>query len=120
MVKRTGPQTLELQKLIIELRKLSSKHKVKLWKRIAQDLERPTRIRREANLYKINKYTRQGEVALIPGKVLSMGNLDKKITIAAYRFSKEAKEKINKIGKAITINELIKENPHGKNVRIIG
>ncbi|MEK6841071.1 MAG: 50S ribosomal protein L18e, partial [Nanoarchaeota archaeon] len=120
MAKHTGPTTLELRKLIIELRKLASKQKVKLWKRIANDLEKPTRKRREVNLYKINKYTRNNEIALVPGKVLSLGNLDKKLTIAAYQFSKQAKEKINKIGKAITIKELIKENPKGKKVRIIG
>ena len=120
MVKRTGPSTLELKKLIIELEKLARKEKVKLWKRIANDLKRPTRIRREVNLYKINKYTRDNEIALVPGKVLSLGDMDKKITIAAYKFSQQAKEKINKIGKAITIKELIKENPKGKRVRIIG
>ena len=120
MVKRTGPQTLELKSLIIELNKLASKEKIKLWKRISQDLKRPTRIRREVNIYTINKYTRNGETALVPGKVLSTGSLDKKVTIAAYKFSKEAKEKINKIGKAITIKELIKENPLGKGIRIIG
>ncbi len=120
MVKHTGPTTLELQKLIIELETLSKKQKVKIWKRVAQDLSKPTRIRREVNLYKINKNTRQGETALIPGKVLSLGNIDKRLTIAAYKFSNEAKEKINKIGKAITIKELIKENPKGENIRIIG
>ncbi|AJF62959.1 MAG: 50S ribosomal protein L18e [archaeon GW2011_AR20] len=119
-MKPTGPTTLELRKLIIELRKLSNKQKVNLWKRIADDLEKPTRKRREANLYRINKYTKQGETALIPGKVLSLGDLDKKLTVAAYRFSNQAKEKINKIGKAITIRELIKENPKGKKIRIIG
>ena len=76
MAKHTGPTTLEL-------RKLASKQKVKLWKRIANDLEKPTRKRREVNLYKINKYTRNNEIALVPGKVLSLGNLDKKLTIAA-------------------------------------
>jgi ribosomal protein L18E len=55
MVKRTGPQTLELKNLIVDLNKLSSKQKVPLWKRISEDLQRPTRIRREVNLYKINK-----------------------------------------------------------------
>ncbi len=120
MSKRTGPTTLELRNLIFELKKLASKQKIKLWKRIAEDLEKPTRIRREVNLYKINKYTRKDEIALVPGKVLSMGNLDKKITIAAYKFSKQAEEKINKIGKAISIKELIKENPKGRKIRIIG
>lgn len=117
---RTGPTTQELKNLIVELRKLSSKQKIKLWKRIADDLEKSTRQRREVNLYKINKYTKKDETALVPGKVLSLGNLEKKITIAAYKFSAEAKNKINKIGKAITIRELIKENPKGKKIRIIG
>ncbi len=120
MVKRTGPTTLELKNLILELNKLGNKQKVPLWKRIARDLERPTRIRREVNLYKLNKYTNNGEIALVPGKVLSMGDFNKKITVAAYKFSKEAKDKINKTGKAISIKELMKENPKGKKIRIIG
>ena len=80
----------------------------------------PSRQRRSANIWKINKYTSDKEIALVPGKVLSDGELTKKMTIAAFQFSKEAMNKINKKGKAITIKELIKENPKGKNVRIIG
>ena len=50
-----------------------------------------------------------------------MGDLNKKVTIAAYNFSKSAIEKINSSGsKAISINELVKQNPKGSKVRIIG
>jgi len=119
-MKRTGPQTLELQNLIKELKILASKENVALWKRIAYELEISTRSRRKVNLYTINKYTRNDETALVPGKVLSLGNLDKKITVASYQFSKQALEKINKTGKAISIHELMKKNPKGKKVRIIG
>ena len=49
-----------------------------------------------------------------------MGDLTKKITVAAYQFSESAEEKINKVGKAISIRELMKENPKGKRIRIIG
>ena len=120
MVKRTGPQTLELQDLIKDLKELYRKNNVKLWKRIVYELEKSTRQRRSVNIYKINKYTREGEIALIPGKVLSLGDLTKNLTIAAYQFSEQAKEKINKKGKAISIKELIKINPEGKKIRIIG
>jgi len=120
MVKRTGPTNPVLIKLIRELRKLSTKEKVNLWKRIAKDLEKPTRIRREVNIERIDRCTNTGEIAIIPGKVLSEGNLTKKLTIAAFRFSEKAKEKIDKIGKAISIQELMKQNPKGKKVRIIG
>ena len=71
-------------------------------------------------MYTINKYTREGETALIPGKVLSLGEINKKISVAALNFSGQAREKINKIGKAISIQELVKQNPKGKKVRIIG
>jgi len=122
MVKRTGPQTLELRDLILELKTIGNKNNVDLWKRVAKELEKPRRIRRKANLYKINKYTRDNEIALVPGKVLSMGELTKKITVAAYQFSENAKEKINHAGKAMSIKELIEKypNPEGKRIRIIG
>ena len=119
-MKRTGPQTLELQNLIKDLKYLASKENVRLWKRVALDLEKPTRIRRKVNLYKINKYTKEDETAIIPGKVLSLGEITKKINIAAYQFSNEALKKINRIGKTISIQELMKKNPKGKKVRIIG
>ena len=122
MVKRTGTTTLELQNLIKDLKDVYRKNNVNLWRRIAYELERPTRQRRAVNIYRINKYTRDGEIALIPGKVLSLGDLTKKITVAAYQFSDQAKEKINKTGKAMSIKELIKQypNPKGKKIRIIG
>jgi len=49
-----------------------------------------------------------------------MGELNKNVTVAGWRFSKSAEEKINRKGKAITIQELMKQNPEGKKVRIIG
>ncbi len=65
------------------------------------------------------KHTRDGETALIPGKVLSLGKMDKKLTVAAFKFSESALEKINANGKAISIEELLKNNPDGKKVRIL-
>lgn len=115
---RTGPTTLTLKNLIRDLRILSSNQKVMIWNRIANDLEKSTRQRREVNIRTINKNTKENDIIVVPGKVLSIGELDHKVTIAAYKFSEAAKVKINKKGKAITIQELIKENPKG--VRIIG
>ena len=118
-MKRTGPSNTTTRELINNLKILSTKEKSKLWQRIAYELERPTRKRCEVNIYKINKYAREGETALIPGKVLSLGELDKKVNVAALNFSELAREKINKSGKAISIQELIKQNPKGKKVRIL-
>ena len=117
---RTGPTNPITKKLIADLRSLSTKEKVKLWSRLADDLSKSTRQRREVNLYRINDNVKDNEIVVVPGKVLSEGNLDKKITVAAFNFSSQAKEKINKIGKAISLQQLIKDNPKGKNIRIIG
>jgi len=120
-MKRTGPTNPRLKQLILDLKLLGNKQKIALWKRIAKDLERPTRIRRKVNLEKIEKHLRDGETALVPGKLLSIGHLTKKAEIAAYQASTSALEKIQKAGsKFLTIEELMKNNPNGKKVRIIG
>jgi large subunit ribosomal protein L18e len=111
----------QLQTLIFELKRKSVDEKVNLWKRIADDLERPTRIRRVVNLSKISRYLNDDEIALVPGKVLGGGDLEKKVTVAAFTFSKQAVDKIKqKNGKTMNISELMKSNPKGSKVRIIG
>ncbi|MBU0665839.1 MAG: 50S ribosomal protein L18e [Nanoarchaeota archaeon] len=110
----------ELKKLIEELKKASISSKVNIWKRIATDLEKPSRRRRVVNLYKIEKNARSDETIVVPGKVLGTGDLNKKLTIAAYNFSEDAFAKINQKGTAISIMELIQKNPQGKKVRILG
>ena len=119
-MKRTGPTNQHMKKLIADLHSLGTKEKVKIWKRIAKELEKPTRIRREVNIDRINRSTKKDETIIVPGKVLSQGELTHNVQVAAWKFSEAAKQKISKIGKAISIQELIKENPKGKKVRIIG
>jgi large subunit ribosomal protein L18e len=109
-----------LQGLIAELKKASIEHNVKIWKAVALELERPTRMQRNVNVFEIDRHANDGEIALVPGKVLSMGTPSKKMTVAAWKFSAEAERKINENGQAITIQDLLKKNPEGKNVRIIG
>lgn len=118
-MRKTGPTNPSMRKLIAELRSLGTKEKVKMWKRIADELEKPTRQRREVNIERIKRATKKDETIIVPGKVLSKGELSHNVKVAAWKFSEAAKTKINKIGKAISIQELIKENPKGKKVRII-
>lgn len=110
-----------MRSLIGELRNLARKQNVKLWKRIALELERPSRQRRAVNISTINRNTKNDEIVVVPGKVLSVGELDHKVTVAAYAFSREAKEKIS-LNKSVvmSLDELMEKNPQGKGVRIIG
>jgi large subunit ribosomal protein L18e len=119
MAKRTGPTNPHVQGLLEELSKVTLKNK--FWARVAEELSASTRSRRIVNLYKIDKYAQDGETILVPGKVLSVGELSKKVEVAALNFSEEAKQKVLAAkGKTLTISELFHKNPEGKKVRILG
>ncbi len=116
--KKTNPMLLDL---IHELKKQSNENDVAIWKDIALRLEKPSRNWPEVNLDRVSKYILEKETALIPGKVLSNGNLTKKVSIAAWSFSEKSQEKIKKAGgKCMSIKELLKNNPKGKDIRILG
>ncbi len=115
---KTNPM---LVSLIHELKKNASENDAPIWKDIALRLEKPLNNWPEVNLSKISRYIKEKETALIPGKVLSDGDLTKKVTVAAWSFSEKSREKIKKAGgKYISIEELIKNNPKGKDIRILG
>lgn len=121
MAKRTGPTNPLLQQLIHELKKRSSEQSVNLWKRVALDLEKPTRQRRAVNLSRINRFTKENEIIIVPGKVLGSGMLNHKLTIAAYQYSQSALEKLDKVGaNVVSLSDLSKESPNGKRIRLIG
>lgn len=118
---RTGPTNPQLSSLIEELTRKAYVDKAMIWRRVADDLSKPTRQRRAVNLSRINRYTKDGETIIVPGKVLSSGELDHSLTIAAWQFSGQAKEKIEKANsKAISIQEMMNSAVKGKRVRIIG
>jgi large subunit ribosomal protein L18e len=121
MAKRTGPTNPLLVELIRELKKLSIESKSGLWKRLATDLEKPSRVRRVINISKLSRYANDGEIIVVPGKVLGSGAIDKKITVAAFNFSEGAVEKIQEAkGSCMTIEDLMKKNPKTSTIRIMG
>ena len=92
--------------------------KVGTWDAAARGLNRPRRVRFEVQIANLNKV--KGNI-LVPGSVLGNGTFEGKKTVAALRFSARAKEKIEKAGgKAISIEELMKEHPRGKGITVIG
>jgi large subunit ribosomal protein L18e len=117
----TGPTNPDLQELVKQLRTLASVKKVDLWARIADDLEKPTRQRREVNLSRISRTASESETVIVPGKVLGSGLLAKGLAVAAWSFSEGARKRIAEAkGKCLAIEDLMKSNPDAKNVRIVG
>ncbi|QQG39818.1 MAG: 50S ribosomal protein L18e [Candidatus Aenigmatarchaeota archaeon] len=116
MTKRTGPTNPLVASLVKELRK----QKKGIWVDVADRLEKPARQAAEVNVSAIARNAKDGEIALVPGKVLADGTLTKKIDVAALNFSMGAVMKISAAkGRCLSIKELMDENPSGKNVRII-
>ncbi len=120
MVKRTGPTDINLRRVIRYLRKKSNEEGVRVWKDIAWRLERPRRQRAEVNISRINRYTKEGDTIIVPGSVIGAGKLEHKVTVAAWKFSEGARQKITEAGgEAITIEELLERNPKGSGVIIM-
>jgi large subunit ribosomal protein L18e len=121
MAKKNHKTNPALISLIHELKKQANEKDAPIWKDIAVRLEKPANNWPVVNLNRISKYINDKETALIPGKVLSDGELTKKVSIAAWSFSYNALIKIKKAGgKHLSIEELMKSNPDGKNIRILG
>ena len=117
-MKKTNPILISL---IQDLKKKAYENDAPIWKDIAVRLEKPSRNWPEVTLDRIDKYIGKNETALIPGKVLSSGNLTKKVSIAAWAFSDKSVDKIKKAGgRTLSIDDLAKNNPKGKDIRILG
>ncbi|MEM1607025.1 MAG: 50S ribosomal protein L18e [Candidatus Bathyarchaeia archaeon] len=120
-MKRINTTNPNLIRLLYILRKAARKNRAAIWGSVAEYLSRSRRRRVAVNLSRINRYTQEGDVVVVPGKVLGSGLLTHSVTIAAFAFSGQARQKIiDAKGKCLSIPELIELNPKGSNVKIIG
>jgi len=106
--KKTNPELVET------IRLCRKNNLLELGKRLSG----PTRKQAKINLDELNKLKQ--EKVLIVGKVLSKGEINKKMKIAALGFSEKAREKLEKAGcKIFTIKQAIEKNPKLDGVEII-
>ena len=88
---------------------------------VAKLLVRPVKKAMSINLSELDRIVKDGESVLISGKVLSSGNLTKKVKIVAWSVSEKAREKIKEAkSEFVSIVEETKKNPELKGLRIIG
>ena len=90
------------------------------WLEVAGVISSSRRNSIEINLNELESKVKDGELVVIPGKILSQGELTKKVKIVALKFSEKAREKLSKAKiSCSTILEEIKVNPEAKGVRIL-
>jgi len=92
------------------------------WVNVAAALASPRKNFINLNLQEIDRQADgKGEIVVVPGKVLSQGEITKKVKIAALGFSEKAREKLSKSGsETIKLIDEIKKNPEGKGIKILG
>jgi large subunit ribosomal protein L18e len=120
MPKPTGPTNPILKGMIDDIRNRGYRENVPFLLKLADEMEKPRRIRAEVDLSKLNRVCKENETVVIPGKLLSSGIIKKPVKVAAASFSMSAVESIKKAGgSTMTIEELVKQNPKGTDVRIV-
>ena len=114
---KTNPR---LESLIGLLKRASRENEANIWREIAGCLDTSSRNYAEVNIGKINRYAKENEIILVPGKVLASGMIGQPVKVAALTFSDAAREKIMEFnGTCMTIEELVAANPKGSRVRIL-
>ena len=109
--RKTNPEIVET---------IMNARKHKGWKELVDKLTGPSRNYSAMNLTEIDKKTSAGDTVMVIGKVLSKGEVTKKIRICALSFSENAREKLKKSkSEAVTILQEIKVNPKVEGVRIL-
>ena len=120
-MKQTNAENPELLAAIRFLKKTAKENDTKIWGTLAELLSKPRSRRIAVNLSRISRLGEEGQIIAVPGKVLGAGMLRYPMTVAAFAFSKMAEEKIrNAKGTCLTLPELVKQNPKGSDVRIVG
>lgn len=115
--RKSNPRLLGL---ITALKKHSYENNAPIWKDTARRLGKPRRNWAEVNVSRISRYAREGEIILVPGRLLGAGRIDKSVTVASFYTSDAARRKIIASGgHVLTIEELMSENPKGSGIRIM-
>ena len=107
--------------MVKELKQASTKNDAPIWLKLAKLAMKTSSSKRVVNLTRINDVTKEGEVIVVPGKILGTGNVSHKITLSSFSISNSAAKKIIESGgNIISFKEMIEKFPTGKGVRIIG
>ncbi|MDX1535139.1 MAG: 50S ribosomal protein L18e [Thermoplasmata archaeon] len=117
-IRKSNPHLIAL---IDDLKGAAREHEAPIWRDVALRLARPRRVWAEVNLSRLERHASDGEVLVIPGKLLGTGRLTKALWISAFQSSAAAQSRVEAAGgQLVDLRELVKENPRGSGVRIMG
>jgi large subunit ribosomal protein L18e len=111
----------ELIDLIRLLKRRHGEGDGRLWRAVAEKLERARSQRIEVNIGSIARSTSANDTILVPGKVLGYGTINHPVKVAAFKFSATAANAIAGAGgECFTIRQLMETNPAGSGIKMLG
>lgn len=117
MTEKTNPV---LNDLVRQCEEAGRRNDAAVWTRVAEELQRATRDQRTVNVSRIERAAEDGDVVVVPGKVLGSGRLSTDVTVAAFQFSQTARERIEEAGEAIYLEDAVEEYAEGDGVTLLG
>lgn len=116
---KTNPRLVDT---ILDLKKAGRENEAPVWRSIAEDLERPSGAWPVVNVGELQRVAEDdAPLIAVPGKVLGSGYLDEALTVAAWKFSGQARDKIEDAGgSCLSLDEAIDEHGPGENVQVVG
>ncbi|MEK6958096.1 MAG: 50S ribosomal protein L18e [archaeon] len=119
---RTGPTKDGTRKVILSLEKHGKKSGKRIWRDLSERVARPSRIRAKVNLYKVAKLAAKmpEKIFVVPGKLLSVGEVNSRISVACLECSAKARQKIEmQKGKVMSLEELLASKPKESNLVVV-
>ena len=111
---------LRTRKLVASLEQKSRKTRKRFWKDLADRLSKPTRQGATVSVGRLDSLAKakanKGKVLVVPGKVLSDGELTEKVTVVGVTASGRAAEKIAAKGEFIQLKDFIEKGDASKTV----
>ena len=90
------------------------------WSKLVKVISMSTRKHASVNLNKIDKQATTGDSLIVIGKVLSVGEITKKVRIISFSISEPAKEKLKKTKSDwVSVLDEIKANPKAEGLKFI-
>ena len=111
ILRKTNPELIKTISLVL---------KSPAWTQLAKPLSGSNRNLPNINLEDVEEKASVGDIIIFPGKILSLGEITKKIRICALGISKLAKEKLKKTkSEYSSLLQEIKNNPKAQGIKII-
>ena len=94
--------------------------KTPAWNKYAKLFSQSTRKHSSVNLEEIDRQTSMGDTVLVPGRVLSVGDMTKKVKICSFGISQQALEKLKKTKSVwCSIIDEINSNPRAEGMKVL-